>query len=139
MSDFGPGIFPGWKDVHILTWGSDQELSRPATPRDRSREILWGLVSQSFERSKSAPLEWGSMAEVLVEELSDFCEFRFVLGHAIIHLVLSVRHSVENFELCIDAGLLKLLVHTDRVAEQQVACSRGQDRRRKAMHISVDG
>jgi len=79
------------------------------------------------------------MAEVRIEKLSDFCECRFVLGHTVIHLVLSVRHSVENFELCIDAGLLKLLVYTDRVAEQQVACSCGQDRWRKAMHISVDG
>ncbi len=25
MSDFDPGIFPGWKDVPNLTWGMDQE------------------------------------------------------------------------------------------------------------------
>jgi hypothetical protein len=30
-------------------------------------------------------------------------------------------------------------MHTHGVAKQQVACSGGQDRRREAVHISVDG
>ena len=79
------------------------------------------------------------MAEMLVEECSDLSERFPVLWHAIIALVLGVRLALVDFELRVDAGLAKLPVHAHRVAQQQVACPRGQDRGRKAVHISVDG
>src|SRR5262249_24272291 len=71
------------------------------------------------------------------KELADLTERLLCLRYAVVQLVLSVRHTVENLELCVHTGLSELPVHTDRVAEQQISCPRGQDRRRKSIHISV--
>src|SRR6266851_867525 len=94
------------------------------------------LAYQSCRRQRSPT---ASMAEMPVEECGDLAKRLLGLGHAIVELVLSVRLTLVDFELRVDAGLAKLPVHPHRVAQQQVACSRGQDRGRKAVHISVEG
>jgi hypothetical protein len=79
------------------------------------------------------------MAQMPVEECGDLAKRLLGLGHAIVELVLSVRLTLVDFQLRVDAGLAELPVHAHRVAQQQVACPGGQDRGRKTVHISVDG
>jgi len=45
------------------------------------------------------------MAEMPVEECSDLAKRLLGLGHAIVELVLSVRLTLVDFELRVDAGL----------------------------------
>ena len=46
-----------------------------------------------------------SVAEMLIQECSDLSEGFPGLGHAIVELVLGVRHSFEDFELGLYARL----------------------------------
>src|ERR1700739_2369746 len=80
-----------------------------------------------------------STSEMLVQERGDLSEGLFGLWHAIIELVLGVRHSFEDFELGVYAGFAKLAVHAHRIAQQQIASSGGEDGGRKAMHVSING
>jgi len=83
--------------------------------------------------------EHASLSELPVEERGDLAKRLLGLGHAIVELVLSVRLTLVDFGFRVDADLAELPVHARRVAHQQVAFPRGQDRGRKAVHISVDG
>src|SRR3978361_35587 len=79
------------------------------------------------------------MAEMLVQESGDLSEGLLGLRHAIVKLVLGMGHSFEDFELCIYASFAELAVHAYSIAQQQVAGSGGEDGRREAVHVSIDG
>src|ERR1700677_1735298 len=68
-----------------------------------------------------------SMAEMLVEEFGDFPEGFLGFRYAIVHLILGVRQTLEDFKLRLDTRLPKLPVHAHRIAQQQVACPSRKD------------
>src|ERR1019366_8708895 len=81
----------------------------------------------------------GSTAKMFVKECGDLSKCILGFRHAIVELILGVRFAFKDFEFSFDAGLTQLAVNAHRVAEQQIACTGGQDGWRKAVHVPVDG
>src|SRR6516225_2385051 len=79
-----------------------------------------------------------SLTEMLVEEPCDFGKGLLGLGRVSVEQILRVRHALVDLQLRLDAGLAQLAMRQHRQAQEQVARSAGQDRRRKAVKIAVD-
>jgi hypothetical protein len=76
---------------------------------------------------------------MLGEKLSNLAERDGGLGQAIVEQILRVHLAFVNLELArLHPGRAERAMHPHRVAQQQVACTGGQDGWRESVHIAVD-
>src|SRR5436190_16369990 len=88
--------------------------------------------------SLSARLGARLPAEVLVEELRDLAEGFPRFGRAYVPVVVRMRLAFVDLQHRFDPRLTQLAMHPHSTAQQQVAGSGGENRRRKVLHVAVD-
>jgi hypothetical protein len=92
------------------------ELLDRVWPGCRGRNQCCHKERRQSQNSPVSDYPAASMAEMPVEECGDLAKCLLGFGHAIVELILSVRLTLVDFELRVDASLAELPVHAHRVA-----------------------
>lgn len=78
------------------------------------------------------------LSEVPVEEAGDLAEDLLGFGRRVVAEIVGVGLAFEHLQGGFDTGLSQFAVNTDRIAQQQVARTAGQDRWREPFHVAVN-